>query len=287
MQPGHVSRDTRAAAGYPFFMRPILLALSAAAMLAGPLAAEEPPAPPPVDVAIVLAVDISLSMDPDEQRAQRDGYVSAVTDPAVLGAISRGPLGRVALSYVEWSGPFTQRIVVPWRVIDGPEAAESFADEVALAPLRSGRGTSISGALTFSADLLDGAPPANRRVIDISGDGPNNTGAPVTLARDRVLSAGIEINGLPVMLKDVDTVFSVEDLDLYYEDCVIGGPAAFAIPVTDVTGFTTAIRQKLVLEIAQLAPDPRPLRLRPAQARRVDCGVGEALYDRWRRNLDP
>jgi len=266
-------------------MKLILLALSAVVMMAGPSRAEE--GSPPVDVAIVLAVDISLSMDPDEQRVQRDGYVQAVTDPAVLGAISRGPLGRVAFAYVEWSGPFTQRLVVPWRIVDSIEAAESFADEMALAPFRSGRGTSISGALIFSADLLDSAPPANRRVIDISGDGPNNTGAPVTLARDRVLATGIEINGLPVMLKDVDTVFSVEDLDLYYEDCVIGGPAAFAIPVTDIAGFTTAIRQKLVLEIAQASPDPRPLRLRPAQGRAVDCGVGEALYDRWRRNLDP
>jgi hypothetical protein len=121
-------------------------------------------------------------------------------------------------------------------------------------------------------------------VIDISGDGPNNTGAPVTLARDRVLSEGVEINGLPVMLKAPDPTFSIGDLDLYYEACVIGGPSAFVIPVTDVAGFATAIRQKLILEIAQRMPPPR---LRPAAAQEVDCGVGEALYERWRRNMDP
>lgn len=256
------------------------------ALVPGPRAARAE-GPPPVDVALVLAVDISLSMDTDEQRAQRDGYVAAVTDAAVLDAIARGPHGRIALSYVEWSGPFTQRIVAPWTVIDGPQAAAAFADEIALAPLRSGRGTSIAGALIFAADYLGSAPPATRRVIDISGDGPNNTGAPVTLARDRVLSQGVEINGLPVMLKAPDPTFSIGDLDLYYEDCVIGGPAAFVIPVTNVAGFATAIRQKLILEIAQALPDPRPLRLRPAAGQGVDCGVGEALYERWRRNMDP
>jgi hypothetical protein len=262
--------------------RSILVAAGlSAALTQGPASAQ---GLPPVDVALVLAVDISLSMDPDEQRAQRDGYASAVGDPAVLAAVSQGPHGRIALAYVEWSGPFTQRVVAPWRVIDGPQAAAAFADEISLAPIRSGRGTSISGALTYAAEYLGSAPPATRRVIDVSGDGPNNTGAPVTLARDRVLAEGVEINGLPIMLKAPDPTFSIIELDAYYEDCVIGGPAAFVIPVTDVAGFATAIRQKLILEIAGRAPPPR---LRLAQGAGPDCGVGEALYERWRRNMDP
>lgn len=242
-----------------------------------------------VDVALVLAVDISLSMDAFEQRAQRDGYVAALTHPAVLDAVSRGRLGRLAVAYVEWGGPWTQRVVVPWTVIETEADAAEMAAELAVSPYDASRGTSISAALRFAARLFDDAPPAERRVIDISGDGPNNLGGPVLEARAEVLAQGIEINGLPLMLGEPDLVFSVPDLDIYYEECVIGGPTAFVIPVLDINGFATAIRQKLVMEIAGL---PAPARAeadreRPVPASgRIDCLIGEKLYERWRRRMD-
>ncbi len=242
-----------------------------------------------VDVALVLAVDISLSMDAFEQRAQRDGYIAAMGHPAVHDAISRGRLGRVAFAYLEWGGPWSQRVVVPWTVVETPQDAEAFGAALAATHYESSRGTSISAALRFAARMFEGAPPAERRVIDISGDGPNNMGGPVLEARAEVLAEGIEINGLPLMLGEPDLVFSVADLDIYYEECVIGGPTAFVIPVLGVDGFTTAIRQKLVMEIAGL---PGPVRAdadpeRPTLASsRMDCTIGEQLYERWRRRMD-
>jgi hypothetical protein len=264
--------------------RPFAPALLAVALC---VAARSAPAQE-VDVALVLAVDVSLSMDQDEQRAQRDGYVEAVRHPAVLDAISRGARGRIAIAYVEWGGPSTQRIVAPWSVIDGPDAAEAFAEALSAAPLMTSRGTSISGALEFAADYLDAAPPAARRVIDVSGDGPNNMGPRVTEARDRVVARGVEINGLPLMLKAWDRIFSIPDLDIYYEVCVVGGPAPFVIPVLDPARFASAIRQKLVLEIAGATPAIAPSDAADATParERIDCAIGEKLYERWRRSMD-
>jgi hypothetical protein len=242
-----------------------------------------------VDVALVLAVDVSLSMDHDEQIAQREGYVAAVRHPAVLDAIARGARGRIALSYVEWGGPGTQRIVAPWAVIDGPEAAERFAETLGVAPIVTSRGTSISAAIDFAADYLEQAPPADRWVIDVSGDGPNNMGPLVTEARDRAVARGIEVNGLPLMLKAWDRIFSIPDLDIYYEVCVVGGPAPFVIPVLDPARFASAIRQKLILEIAgappPVSPEAAPPAAIPAEGR-IDCMIGERLYERWRRSMD-
>jgi hypothetical protein len=242
-----------------------------------------------VDVALVLAVDISLSMDAFEQRAQREGYVAAMSHPAVHDAIARGRLGRVAIAYLEWGGPVSQRVVVPWTVIATADEAARFGAELGSARYESSRGTSISAALRYAARLFDDAPPAERRVIDISGDGPNNMGGPVLEARAAVLAEGVEINGLPLMLGEPDLVFSVPDLDIYYEECVIGGPTAFVVPVLGVDGFATAIRQKLVMEIAGL---PGPVRAdgpgeRPTPVSgRMDCLIGEKLYERWRRRMD-
>jgi hypothetical protein len=255
--------------------------LALAALLAAPAAADDAP----VDVALLLAVDVSLSMDFREQRLQRDGYVEALTHPAVLDAIARGARGRIAVAYVEWGGPWTQRLVAPWTLIDGEASATALAETLAVAPIETSRGTSMTRALDFAAAQFAGAPPADRKVIDVSGDGPNNMGGPVTEARDRALAQGIEINGLPLMLGEPDLVFSIRDLDLYYQDCVIGGPSAFVIPVTDMRDFATAIRTKLVLEIAGVAPKrPAPM-VRPA-AFGTDCEIGEKLYDRWRRSQD-
>ena len=266
-----------------FAMTRMLLGLL---LLLAPLSARAQP----VDVALILAVDVSLSMDRDEQRAQRDGYIEAVRHPAVLDAIRRGRRGRIALAYLEWGGPWTQTVIAPWAVIDGPEAAEAFAQRLGEAPISTSRGTSITAALDFALDYFDEAPAAARRVVDVSGDGPNNMGGLVTKARDRALAAGVEINGLPLMIKETDRLFSIPELDIYYQECVVGGPAAFVIPVLDPARFASAIRQKLILEIAGPGPGGLPAMtepvLRHARAPRMDCTIGEQLYERWRRSMD-
>jgi hypothetical protein len=170
--------------------------------------------------------------------------------------------------------------VLDWTVIASPADAVFFAERLAAAPYATSRGTSISGAIDHALELLRRAPQAERLVIDISGDGPNNMGPPVLEARARAEKAGVEINGLPVMLKAHDSMFSIPDLDIYYETCVITGPAAFVLPVTHVSQFVSAVRQKLILELAQaVVGEPR------SDASPTDCLVGEKLYGRWRRSF--
>jgi hypothetical protein len=236
-----------------------------------------------VDVELVIAVDISYSMDPDEQALQRDGYVEALTSREFLDALRGGMHGRVAVTYVEWAGAADQRIVVPWRLIDGPASADAVAQEIARQPYRRAYRTSISGALRFSAPLFEGnGYQGIRRIIDVSGDGTNNQGPLVTLVRDDVVALGITINGLPLMLKRPNpATMDIDNLDVYYEDCVIGGPAAFVIPVRERSQFHSATRTKLVLEIAGRRPEARVI---PAQARapRISCTIGERMWqDRW------
>jgi hypothetical protein len=236
-----------------------------------------------VDVELVLAVDISYSMDPDELALQRDGYSQALTSREFLNALKQGIHGKIAVTYFEWAGAHDQKVVVPWRVIDGPESAGSVANEISQAPLRRAARTSISGALLFGMSLFEsGGQRGIRRVIDISGDGANNSGPMVVVARDEVLSHGITINGLPVMLKRPSySTMDIEQLDEYYEDCVIGGPAAFVVPVKDREKFVEAIRTKLVLEIASLPPDAKVIRASAANPR-VPCTIGERIWqERW------
>lgn len=236
-----------------------------------------------VDLELILAVDVSRSMDIDEQKLQRDGYVAALTHPDVIAAITEGHHGRIALSYVEWAGPETQYKVVDWRLIDGPAAAGAFAAELTQAPIQRLRGTSISSGLVFVAPEFDNnGYQAARRVIDVSGDGPNNMGIPVVLAREAVVGAGITINGLPIMIKRMGGLFSIENLDVYYEDCVIGGFGAFLVVVRSADQFAEAIRRKLVLEIAGRAPEVIPAAATVA-APRIDCLIGEKLREQWMR----
>jgi Protein of unknown function (DUF1194) len=237
----------------------------------------------PVDVELVIAVDISYSMDPDELALQRDGYVEAITSREFLDALRGGMHGRVAVTYFEWAGVAEQRIVVPWRLIDGPASAEAMAAEIARAPLRRAFRTSISGALRFAAPLFE----ANgfegiRRVIDVSGDGTNNQGPLVTVVRDEVLAKSITINGLPIMLKRPNAAtIDIPNLDIYYEDCVIGGPGAFVVPIREREKFREAIRTKLVLEIAGRMPEARVIPA-SAQAPRISCTIGERMWqERW------
>ncbi|MFM9943539.1 MAG: DUF1194 domain-containing protein [Hyphomicrobiaceae bacterium] len=250
------------------------------------------PASSRADLTLVLAVDVSLSMDLDEQRLQRDGYVAAFRDPVIWKAIASGPTGRIAVTYMEWAGIATQNAVIPWTLIDGPEAARAFAAALEAQPISRARFTSISGALAFSRGLLDTSPfEAPRRVIDVSGDGPNNSGPPVLEARAAVLAEGIVINGLPIMLKIGGgfSQFDLRNLDQYYADCVIGGPGSFSLPVNDREQLTETIRRKLLLEIADLRPVPgggvirtqAPALRQPKPV--TDCLIGEKMWQDYQR----
>lgn len=237
----------------------------------------------PVDTELVLAVDVSYSMDPEEQQIQREGYIEAISSREFMAAIRAGSHGKVALTYFEWAGPADQKIIVPWRLIDGPEAADAFGGEIARAPYRRASRTSIGGALMFAKPLFEASGFRGvRRVIDVSGDGPNNSGPLVVPQRDDIVAAGITINGLPLMLNRPNTFsMDIADLDIYFEDCVIGGPGAFVIAVKDRNQFKEAIRTKLVLEVAGRMP---PARAVPAQTRkpRISCTIGEQMWrDRW------
>jgi hypothetical protein len=211
-----------------------------------------PSAPEPVDVLLVLAVDVSRSIDEDEARLQREGYRNAVSDPRVVEAIRRGMIGAIGLAYVEWAGFEFQRLVLPWTRIATQADADRWASALAEAPRTSLSWTSISGGIDFSRRALDDAPfEATRRVIDVSGDGVNNSGRPAELARDEAVAAGIVINGLPIV-NDRPTFGRMPaiPLDQYFAASVIGGPGAFMIVAEDFESFGTAVRRKLIREIA-------------------------------------
>ncbi len=234
-----------------------------------------------VDVELALAVDVSLSMSPGELDIQRQGYASALTHESVVDAIQSGVHGRIALTYYEWAGDFSQRVLVPWTIIATAEDAARVAEMLTASPSQSARRTSISGAIDFAADLFaESGYRGLRRVLDISGDGPNNQGRPVTEARDALVAAGITINGLPLVTNDgFTTSYDVSDLDIYYTNCVIGGPGAFMIPVNDWDQFAEAVRRKLVIELADRRPDQdRPAVMLAQAAPAYDCLVGEKMW---------
>lgn len=247
-------------------------------LLAGGEAAAQADAGAEVDAEIVLAVDVSRSMDLNEIAVQRDGYTAALRHPDLIRAVTAGRLGRVAIAYFEWSGQAQDGALIPWRIIDTPEAAAAMADEIEAPPIQRSRGTSIARALLFATVLIeDGAVQGARRIIDVSGDGANNVGPPVTGARDETLARGITINGLPIMASPG----TMPDLDLYYQDCVIGGEGAFVMVARSGEELAATIRRKLILEISGLAPGPR---LVPADFAPVDCLIGEKTYRQ--RNWD-
>ena len=239
-----------------------------------------------VDVELVLAVDVSYSMDPEEQALQRNGYVEALRSPEIMAAIRKGVNGKIAVTYVEWAGTTSQEVIADWMVIDSPESAAAFTAQIEKKPIRRLYRTSISGAIDFSAQLFDrNRLHGLKQVIDVSGDGSNNQGRPVTQARDEAVRKGITINGLPLMLNRPTSGFpEVEHLDIYYTDCVIGGPGAFVIPIRERSQFVEAIRTKILLEIALAPPADMPARVIPAQAEapRVSCLFGERSWQqRW------
>jgi hypothetical protein len=238
-----------------------------------------------VDVELILAVDVSYSMDMDELAVQREGYAQAIVSKEFLQALKSLPNGKIAITYFEWAASSDQKIVIPWRVIDGPETADAVANEIMKTPIRRASRTSISGAIYFAMPLFDENPYRGlRRVIDISGDGPNNNGAPIIGARDAALAKGIVINGLPIMVKVPSySTMDIDNLDWYYEDCVIGGPGSFVVSIKDREKFKEAIRAKLLLEVAGRTPD-RPVVPVAEKEPRVSCLIGEKIWqDRWGR----
>ncbi len=239
-----------------------------------------------VDAELVFGVDISYSMNRQEQELQREGYVKALTSPEFLNALRSNALGKIAIAYMQWAQYNDQDIVLNWTLIDSPESARAAADKLSNAPYRRARRTSISGAIDaasrlFEANGFKGA----RQIIDISGDGPNNDGRPVTEARADAIAKDISINGLPLEgIRPYLGPADIKDLDIYYEDCVVGGPDSFMIAVRDVKQFVDATRTKLVREIAGAVAPQYGLKqgwlVQSAQMRapRISCLIGEKLW---------
>ena len=258
-------------------LRSVLLAC--ACLLGGSISAK----PLSVDLELVLAVDVSYSMDLDEQRLQRQGYVAAFLEPELIEAIENGPLGRIAVTYVEWGGSAVQ--VTPWTLIDGRGTAAQYSELLRRQPIRRIAFTSISNTLAFTRRLFDFSPfEGSRRVIDISGDGPNNSGVPAPVARNSTVARGIVIDGLPIMLKThaASDSASIPDLDAYYRECVIGGDGAFLVKVSDSGEFASAILRKLITEISGLEVSRmEPATVRPVQAGSgYNCFIGEEMQER-------
>ena len=226
--------------------RRLRLALAGALLVVGGVAPA--PAQTAVDLALVLAVDASGSVDTFRFALQKRGYVAAFRHPRVLEAIRSGPNQAIAATMVQWTGPALQVQVVGWTKIGAGETPGAFAAAIENAP-RSlfGGGTSISGAIDYGGTLFAKSPfRGHRRVIDLSGDGANNRGRPANLARDEAVAAGLGINGLPILALE-------PDLDRYYYDHVIGGPGAFVVPAKSYETFADAILKKLITEIASNA----------------------------------
>ncbi|WP_137128082.1 DUF1194 domain-containing protein [Roseomonas sp. HF4] len=217
-----------------------------------------------VDLLLVLAVDVSASISAEEARMQQRGYRAGLRHPLVLGAIASGPVGAIGVAAVAWAGLGFQKLVVPWRRIVGMRDAQAWGEalstawapvpeEAAAEAFPNGSLTCISRAIDFSRDVLARAPwDAPRRVIDVSGDGPNNEGPPVEEARDRAVAEGTTINGLtiegdPELARMFGAGARLAD---YYRDAVIGGPSAFVVVAEDIRAFGDAVRRKLILEIA-------------------------------------
>ena len=241
----------------------------------------------PVDLELVIATDVSFSIDAEEARLQRQGIIDAFRSPEVIGAIRGGAIGRIAVAYIDFSSRPFNKVVIDWQIIEDQASAYGFADKLAQAPANRGQSTSISDALELAARLIeDNDFEGTRRVIDVSGDGPNNAGQRVDVMRDGVLAKRITINGLPIInLADQwNSRYFLADLDRYFEGCVTGGAGSFVIVASDFVDFARAIRQKLILEIAGLTPaaqPPRPRLLRASAAiTRIQSGPTGPAYEK-------
>ena len=230
----------------------IVLAFASALFAASPARTE------PVDLLLVLAADVSRSIDSQKFQLQREGYAAALADPRVIDAIQSGRRGRIGVLFLEWSGFGNQKVVIDWTVVDGPKTAQAFGDRLLESPRSFADRTSISGGIDAAVAQLARAPfEAQRRTIDVSGDGTNNAGRDVGLARDEALALGIGINGL-VILSDTPLPWNPEHtnppggLTKYYRDNVIGGPGSFVLEAKDFNSFGEAIVKKMIAEIAEL-----------------------------------
>ena len=231
----------------------IVLTFASALFAASPARTE------PVDLLLVLAADVSRSVDSQKFQLQREGYAAALADPRVIDAIQSGRRGRIGVLFLEWSGFGNQKVVIDWTVVDGPKAAQALGDRLLESPRSFADRTSISGGIDAAVAQLARAPfEAQRRTIDVSGDGTNNAGRDVGLARDEALALGISINGL-VILSDTPLPWNPEHtnppggLTKYYRDNVIGGPGSFALEAKDFNSFGEAIVKKMIAEIAELS----------------------------------
>ena len=229
----------------------ILMFAVAAALPRAAAAAEQ------VDLLLVLAADVSRSVDNGKFQLQREGYATAISDPRVLDAIRSGRSGRIGLLFLEWSGSNSQRVVIDWTTVSDAESAKSFGDRLLEAPRSFADRTSISSAIDFAIGQLARAPyESARRTIDVSGDGTNNAGRDVAIARDEALAQGVTINGL-VILSDTPLAWNPDHtnppggLENYYRDNVIGGPGAFVLAAQDFNAFGQAIVKKMIAEVAQ------------------------------------
>jgi len=234
----------------------------------------------PVDVVLVLAVDVSRSMSDSELDIQREGYASAIRHPDVIAAIKQGAYGRIAVTMFEWAADFHKSDVFGWTLIENNDDAEALAQIILETPAIGRNRTSISGAIRRGIELIETSPYQGfRKVIDISGDGPNNQGEVVLAARNAALAKKIAINGLPLMTYgDPGFGLYMEDLDIYYRDCVTGGPGSFIVPVNSWDQFPEAVRRKLVQEIGILDQNPPPVVKAQAGGKTTDCEIGEKIW---------
>jgi len=222
-----------------------------------------------VDLLLVLAADVSRSVDAEKFQLQREGYAAAISDRRVIEAIRGGRNGRIGLTFIEWSGSTNQKVVIDWTIIDGPKAAQSFGDRLLETPRSFADRTAIGSGIEAAVAQLARAPfTADRQTIDVSGDGTNNAGRDVTMARDEALKLGITINGL-VILSEHPLPWNPEHtnppggLAKYYEDNVTGGPGSFVMEAKDYDSFGEAIIKKMIAEIAQATPTRRQAALPP------------------------
>ena len=253
-------------------MRMRLALVLSLALSAAPARATE------VDVELALMVDVSRSMGPAELEIQRRGYAEAIASDEVVNVILNSFTGAIAVTYVEWAGYGLQREIVPWTLIDGREAAEAVAAQLTADFSYAMRRTSISGAVDYArVSIRANAFEGLREVIDISGDGPNNDGRPVVEARDEAVAEGLIVNGLPLMTEDSTSRWGIDDLDVYYWECVVGGPGAFVIPVLDWEDFPMAVRRKLVLELVGPPEVPWQAQRSGQTEDGYDCLIGEKL----------
>jgi Protein of unknown function (DUF1194) len=242
------------------------LLLSASIFALFTLSSSAAPSAEQVDLKLVLATDVSGSINTEEFELQRQGTADAFMDPEVIKSIQSGALGRIAVAMFDFSSPEYDKVVLDWHIIRDKASATAFAKEVRDSPRSPGRRTSVSSALELGSTLIEGSAAdiiATRRVIDVSGDGPNNDGDPMREVHDRVIGQGIVVNGLPVMDDNANGYFP--DLDKYYAACVAGGRGSFVVVAHSFKDFGAAMRHKLILEVSGIEPASKFAKIAPTE----------------------